>query len=284
MKRIWSLFTVAAACLCVTAVATAQTQTPQQAPGGQQQQQQNPAGQAQPGFQPGAGQPAQSPSEADRRFSFNAAAAGAAMQAMRRSPDAELAACLTVDNELEVHIGQLAQQKAQNDDVKKFAGEMVAVHGQMIEKLQRFAGDAGQATRTTVGTAGVAPSDRNATNTVAAPATPNAQAGGQPQSQQQAVAGQPLDHIALKRELGELCKQTIDREFGQKSGAEFDKCYIGQQIGAHLQAIDHMKVAANHAGPELKQSLEEGIQTAQQHLQHAKDLAKKLEGNPSTSN
>jgi hypothetical protein len=39
-----------------------------------------------------------------------------------------------------------------------------------------------------------------------------------------------------------------------------------------------MKVARNHASPELQQALDEGIQTASDHLQHAKDLAKKLEG------
>ena len=228
MKRIGLLSPALASlvCLLVTVVAAAQNPQPTQ---GTQPQPSQPGGQA---IQPQTGPASQSqPTDADRRFSFHAGAAGAAMQAGRRSPDAELAGCLTVDNEGEVHAGQFAQQRAQNDEVKKFAAEMVAAHGQMIQKLQRFT-DAGQTTRSTIGTTGVGPDDRNATNTAIAPTTSgSASAGGQSQAAMQTV-GQSLDHLALKRELGELCKQTFEREFSQKSGAEFDKCYLGQQIGA----------------------------------------------------
>lgn len=138
--------------------------------------------------------------------------------------------------------------------------------------------------RSNIGTAGVAPDERNATNTAIAPPTSGpATVGGQPDVVSQPQAGQPLDTLALKRELGELCKQTFEREFSKKSASEFDKCYLGQQIGAHLHAIDAMKVAHNHASNDLRKVLDEGIQTAQQHLQHAKELAKKLEGQSSGS-
>jgi putative membrane protein len=273
MKRIWTLSTVAfLAAFAMTTGASAQTQNPQQTQGAQPSlQQQDPRGAPAPGNL----QPSQTPAPAgaDRRFSFNAGAAGAAMQA-QRSPDAELAACLIIDNELEVAAGQIAQQRAQSDDIKQFASQMVQQHGEMIQKLQRFAGSS-------VAASGAAnPSTATATNTVAAP-----NAAGQPQANRgQDVQGQlPLDHVALKRELGDLCKQTMQRELGQKSGAEFDKCYMGQQIGAHLHAIDAMHVAQNHASPEFRTALGEGIQAAETHLQHAKDITKKLEGPSSGS-
>jgi len=270
-----------AACATVfvlVAASSVQAQNPQPTQGAQPPREQSQSG-APAATNPAAGQAErqQATTEADRRFSFNAGAAGAAMQA-RLAPDAELAACLTIDNEGEVFAGQFAQQRAQNEDVKKFAAEMVQAHTGMVQKLQRFAGAASttnQSTPTNVGV-GASNNDRNATNTAAAPAASVGQA--QANSQAAAAPGQPLDHLALKRELGEMCKQTFQREFSQKSGAEFDKCYMGQQVGAHLHAIDHMKVARNHASPELQQLLDEGIQTAETHLQHAKDLAKKLEG------
>jgi hypothetical protein len=87
-----------------------------------------------------------------------------------------------------------------------------------------------------------------------------------------------LDFVSVKRELGEQCLQTAIAELEQKSGAEFDKCFVNMQIGAHLHAIDTMLVFQNHVSPELNKVLADGIQTSRGHLQRAKDLAKRLNG------
>jgi predicted outer membrane protein len=193
-----------------------------------------------------------------RRYSI---APRASRTIVGQSADAELATCLSIDNQGEIDAAHMALQKSQNAEVKQFAQEMVDAHAKMIQDLQRFTGGAVQTSATAPAGAGQAP-----VGTVQ-------QAGG---AAHQAANG--LDHIALKQELADQCKQTMQREWGEKSGAEFDKCYIGQQIGAHLHAIDAMRVAQNHASPELQQALDQGVQTASAHLQHAKDLMKKLEG------
>jgi predicted outer membrane protein len=219
----------------------------------------------------------------DRRNSVGgsttAGVAGPADQS--RSPDAELAGCLIVDNEGEVAMGQFALQRTKNEEVKQFAQKMVEDHGKMIENLRRFEGSSGasaapaSAPGATAGTSTPAGSPRN---------TPAPAAGGQPggaagqPTMQNRRPNAPIDHVAFKRELGELCKQTLQRELGAKSEAEFDKCYVNQQIGAHLHAIDAMRVSQNHASPELSQALTAGIETATMHLHHAKELLKKLEG------
>ncbi len=62
--------------------------------------------------------------------------------------DAQLAACLIVDNEGEVAVAKLAQQKASNPQVKRFAEQMIEDHGQMLKKLQQVAGQTGERSAT----------------------------------------------------------------------------------------------------------------------------------------
>ena len=63
----------------------------------------------------------------------------------------------------------------------------------------------------------------------------------------------------------------------QKPEAEFDKCYIGSQVMAHMAMVDTLEVFSRHASPELKSVLEKGKQTAQMHLDEAKKLEQQLE-------
>lgn len=211
--------------------------------------------------------------------------------------DGQLAACLAVDNRNEVALAQFAQQRTQNDEVKQFAKMLADDHGQLLTKLQQFTGAAGGARQAQPQQQQPQqpqqqqqpqqlqpPADRPA-------APPEAAQRGQPENisarqpqQQRPAAGQgaarpqrgAIDFVALKEEVGAQCLQTARRELEQKNGAEFDTCYLTMQIGAHLQAIDHMEVFKRHASPSLQAVLDEGVQTAQAHLDKAKELAKSL--------
>jgi predicted outer membrane protein len=267
MQRIQFLSTVVALITLLSAPDRVEAQQSNPVPGARQAD--NPTGASQPN------------TASDRRNSVpGSTTVGVAGQADRgRSPDAELAGCLIVDNEGEVAMGQFALQRTKNDEVKQFAQKMVEDHGKMIENLRRFAGSAGAAASPAPASAATAGTPSSSPNNAPAPSTGVQQAGtaGQP-SMQNRRPNAPIDHVAFKRELGELCKQTLQRELGAKSEAEFDKCYVSQQIGAHLHAIDAMRVSQNHASPELRQALTTGIETATMHLHHAKELMKKLEG------
>jgi hypothetical protein len=50
------------------------------------------------------------------------------------------------------------------------------------------------------------------------------------------------------------------------------------QVMEHMGMVDKLEVFSRHASPELQAVLQEGLQTAQQHLEHAKQLHKQLEG------
>jgi predicted outer membrane protein len=199
------------------------------------------------------------------------------------STDTILAGWLVVDNQAEVNVSRMAQQRAQNNEVKQFAEQLVQAHQQFLTKLQQIAGSetGSAATRLNDPSPRDAAGSRRAdpTRPPADAAPPAARTGD---TQRDPIAtrqpGQGLDIVALKRELGQQCQQTVQRELEQKQGAEFDQCFVNLQVMMHLAAIDTMEVFQRHASPQLKQVLSEGIQTSQRHLEQAKELAKKSEG------
>lgn len=170
----------------------------------------------------------------------------------------DLASILTIANEGEVAISKIGVEKAQHADVKKFAEEMVKVHGDMIAKIQQA--DA----------AGIAAADAGA----GAAAQPQQNAGRRSASVEP-TGDSPM--VSLKRELAAQCLQSKQDELGKKQGAEFDKCFMGAQLGMHMEAIDTMKVFQRHTSGELKNTIDEGIKTAESHLEHAKSIMKTLE-------
>ena len=66
-------------------------------------------------------------------------------QPMEARADAQLAACLLIDNQGEVTLSKFAAERTENAQVKRFAEQMVEDHGQLITKLQRFSSPIGQA-------------------------------------------------------------------------------------------------------------------------------------------
>ncbi len=83
--------------------------------------------------------------------------------------------------------------------------------------------------------------------------------------------------VELHAQIKEACTQAFLQELQSKNGAEFDKCYMGQQILAHQDTLATLKVVSQQASPELKQTLQQAQQSTQQHLQKAKDVMKQIE-------
>jgi putative membrane protein len=215
--------------------------------------------------------------------------------------DAQLAACLIVDNQGEVAAAKIAQQRADNAQVKRFAEQMVEDHGEFINKLQRFTGGARPAARPGAGQEGQPQrgrqeqaqpnrqdqAQREGTARPADTARPPAERTAR---EEQRSIQQPggamrggLDFVSLKQELGRQCLESTRKELESKEGKEFDRCFMGMQIMKHMVALDTMKVFKNHASPELGQTLDEGIRTAQTHLEHAKEIARQLEGDAAST-
>lgn len=211
--------------------------------------------------------------------------------------DRQIAACLMVDDEGEIALAKFALQKSENPEVKEFAEMMIQAHGECLQKLSKFAPNS---TTVSHGSDASNPQNREKDRTVTTedravtenrpanaaqktPTNPQTNPNAKPTQAQPAgtrdqVAVGQLDYVRIKQEIGRKNVETLKKELGERKGADFDKCYIGQQIGAHLHLADTVAVVKNYASPQLRTVLEEGEQTVGEHLAHAKQLMKKLEG------
>lgn len=179
-------------------------------------------------------------------------------------------ACLLTKNQGEVELGQLAQQQSQNAEVKEFAQKMVQDHGKLVKDLQQIkAGEhknQAAAATTATGQTDIArdtASDRsNATDSTIA-----------------AAGNSAIDQlVALDRQIAERCLQAAREELQAKQGVEFDKCYIGSQINGHMQMLAALEVLQQQGPQQVQQVAQQAQPTVRQHLEHAKQIMKQLEG------
>ena len=164
--------------------------------------------------------------------------------------DTVLAGWLLLDNEKEVALSQIGEQKAKSSEVKEFAKQMISDHKAMIAKLQPLGSVA----------AGTASRDSEA-----APKPASARI-------------EESDFLALKKDLTQQCIQSAKRELDKASGAEFDKKFMTFQVLAHMEAVDTLTVFQKHASPQLRGILSEALKKVEAHLQHAKQVCEKAEG------
>jgi predicted outer membrane protein len=200
-----------------------------------------------------------------------------------------LAGCLLAKNKCEVEFAQLAQQQSQNPQVKEFAQMLEQDHQKIVEQLEQLAG--GQAGQTTTRTErqyqsttanGQNDAQRHPGDTTRLPGSPGATQTTRSQTQSETYGSQemsgPFAQLAqIEKQIGERQKQAMLDELQQKSGAEFDKCYVGSQVAAHMQSLAALEVISQQQG-QLAQIAQKAQPTVQQHLDHAKQLAKQLEG------
>lgn len=194
--------------------------------------------------------------------------------------DQHLAACLALGNQEEIALAQFAQERAQNPQVKQFAQMMVEEHQQAVSQLQKavpqlaslnlqLKGAPGAGARTTSGATSTTsdPSSDQTASTATADQRNGAAAAG-------AVDQQMLD---LGREIKEECLALTQAELGRKQGAEFDKCYIGQQLVAHTAMLAELKAGQRHVSSQLRPVLQQGAQMAEHHLAQARTIMEQLD-------
>jgi predicted outer membrane protein len=193
--------------------------------------------------------------------------------------DQGIAACIALGNQEEIALAQYASTRAKNEKVKEFAQTMQREHTAALQKLRQVAPQlanwnlelqAGANTRPASGQTGV--------QQAGAPQ----QFGNQPNGVQQAASTQPAgagghdaQMVALQRTIAQQCLALTQRELDE-AGADFDHCYIGQQVGAHVAMLAKLQGSEQFAGPELRGFIQEATKTVEQHLQHAKQIAKEL--------
>src|SRR5690606_3829301 len=78
-----------------------------------------------------------------------------------------------------------------------------------------------------------------------------------------------LAFVDFKRQLGERYAASLIEEMERGPQQDVDPAYLGIMTAAHLQIIDTMTVAREHASPELQKTLDEQISAARERLQTA---------------
>jgi len=180
--------------------------------------------------------------------------------------------CVKSESENEIALAKFAQQHAQNEEVKKFVHQMIQDHTQCVEKLQAVASnDAARPTAAAAAQGAGQPLQRvEARDGIVADNTSRSAAA-------QKIAG--VDMMQLKKELSQQCLASMKAELEKKSGPEFDRCFMGQQVFAHMAMWDALKVFEKHASPEFQRTLAAAQEKTEHHLQEARRILKDLEAN-----
>lgn len=179
-------------------------------------------------------------------------------QSQAASADQQIAACISGECHNEVEISKFAQSRLQTPECKKFAEMMVKAHTPECEAYQKLAGNL--ATMSQRGSAGRADAQR---------------AGGQQST------GGPLDWVSIHQEVGQKCLQTTQQELSKKEGADFDKCYMTQQVMCHLELKDKLTVLSEHASPQLAKQIDASLEDVNTHLKEAQQIMEKMKDSPS---
>lgn len=200
--------------------------------------------------------------------------------------DHMFASCVAVGNQEEIIIAEFAIKKAHSDDVKKFAEGMVADHHAFLLKLKKFAPEATAPGFLDTGVK-EAKSEGKGEKVVKAVATilqtaASSDAADDKKSVDNAAAtrsaeassGKGIDFLQLQREMANECLTLTREKLSEKSGAGFDECFLGQQIGAHMAMKAKLTVLHRHASSELAGILADGLKTTDQHLAKAEHLMK----------
>lgn len=224
-----------------------------------------------------------------------------------------LARMIILDNQGEIEVSRLAQQQAQNDDVKQFAQRMVQEHQQMVQQFQQAtpgAGRMGSATATgsdAMASANEISASRTAEDSPrpggdnqatmrrgeamaeraaetademsddAAAATSDAPTEVYGMAGGAAGAGgiATLDQFAQQYHQRKL--QTTRQYLQSKQGTEFDKAYMGMQLMSHMHMLDMLQTAQGYMPQQAQQVLEQSIEHTQAHLEEARQIMEQLD-------
>lgn len=163
-----------------------------------------------------------------------------------------LASCWLAKNQAEIEISQLAQSQARDPQVKQFAQMMVQDHRQLSQKLEPLAERQGRQGRQ---------------------GDTQARSGQSDATRQTRGQGGPINQlISIEKQICEKQAQTFQQKLSQKSGPEFDQCYLAGQIACHMEAAAALDVISQQTTGQLQQLAKQSKSKIDQHLQKAEQL------------
>jgi hypothetical protein len=201
--------------------------------------------------QAAAGQVAQEPAA---RTTQNVNAAGEVLASL----DPVMAGCLLLMGKTETDVCRFATEKISDEKVKKFANDEIDEQENLRKKLEGLGYQCP-----------AAPISRGELT--------NPNRGGR----QIAVGRTQLppgyaDMMALGQEVSDQCLATAKSELGKLSGKEFDRHFVGCQLGSHYAQFDHCVVFRKHASRDLAGILDAGRQNIENGIAQCKKLMEQL--------
>ncbi|WP_442510022.1 DUF4142 domain-containing protein [Novipirellula sp. SH528] len=177
---------------------------------------------------------------------------------------------LIKENEAEIELAKLAEQKSDNQEVKQLAQTLIREHQAFNQTLQQHAGQQH---------AGNSPTGQSQANRNTPPGN---QAGTQSQLQNDATPRSAANTVP--RELCQIGEQACDNALkmtkemlGNYEGQDFNMAFLGQQTIAHTMMLAELQ-AIESAGPqELQPIVQQASSKVKRHLEETKQLAKKLQ-------
>lgn len=219
-----------------------------------------------------------------------------------QNPDHVMAACVAIDNQEEVALATMLQDKLQHEEAKQFAAMLIKDHQNYLSSLEKFAPGIASQELEHGGAAGQAQGNKNRSGVEQARGEKAANAPGIRQTsgdekdrddQNRDTAGNDKndqnsknsqhdqsglpDLVQIQREIAQECLRATREDMQNKQGIDADKAFIGAQIIKHGAMKAKLTVLQRHASDELAQVFAKGAETTEKHKQQAEQIMKKLE-------
>jgi len=191
----------------------------------------------------------------------------------------------------EVQLANFALQRTQNEAVRRFAQMMIQDHNNLNNQLEKFASPE---LVKSLGESARQQGQPGQPGQTAQPGQPGTTAAAQPGATAQPGERNTTDvaggtsggnqHVQICEDISKQIGAGLTKELGQYQGSDFDRAYAGQQFWGHVTFIGVAKGAENHVSADLKQVLNQGATTAEQHLEHCRRLIRDLSASVARGN
>lgn len=234
--------------------------------------------------------------------------------------DQQIATLIMTCNRNEVETAKFAMSKIKSDEVKEIATKMIKDHTEGMTKFARWAGHGAQQNtgtrdsgdreerprdenrredreegrrdrdddqsraKPTTGpnTAGVAAGVRAPAGTAPANAAQNANQGPN-QTVFRPVMGGGLNWVAIHQEIADEALAGCKKELSRYEGNDFDKAYLGHQLGAHMHVLTELKVFKKHVSSQLGAEIDDAISMTEEHIKHLRSTMEEKKDEKSDS-
>lgn len=183
-----------------------------------------------------------------------------------------VADCLMLSDQAEIVMLQWAQPRIQNPELKEHVQKMLQDHQQVSQKLQQFAAHA-DAAKLQIG---IAATDERQQRTAGFRGEQ-----GEKKEKEHSHGGESavLDQLfQIGKETTENCLRRTQQQLSEKKGEEFEKAFVGQQIGMHIVMLSQIEASKSAVEGQLQQTLEQEEQSTKEHLQMLEKHMESLTG------